>query len=109
MKKYTVDFRQVKYYLEMHDVLRESLDFPEYYGRNWDAFWDCITDFFASDESVMIEILGLDVIERLFGDRAKMMIDIMKRAKHYYDSNDTYEAKTKIIQIVDGERRVEIE
>ena len=109
MKKYTIDLRNVKYYLGMHDVIRESLGFPDYYGRNWDAFWDCMTDFFASDEPVLIEILGLDVIERLFGDRAKMMINIMREAKHYYDDNDNYDAKTKIIQIVDGDKRIEIE
>ena len=41
---YTVDFANVKYYLEFHEVIRDSLDFPAYYGCNWDAFWDCITD-----------------------------------------------------------------
>jgi ribonuclease inhibitor len=30
---------------EFHDRAAATLDFPAYYGRNKDAFWDCITDF----------------------------------------------------------------
>ena len=28
----------------LHGLLANSLGFPPYYGRNWDAFWDCVTD-----------------------------------------------------------------
>ena len=38
--KYKVDFSEVKYYAEIHEVLKRDLDFPDYYGCNWDAFWD---------------------------------------------------------------------
>lgn len=27
----------------LHAVLAKALDFPDFYGRNWDAFWDAIT------------------------------------------------------------------
>lgn len=30
---------------EFHDRAAATFDFPAYYGRNKDAFWDCITDF----------------------------------------------------------------
>lgn len=26
-----------------HSLMKEKLKFPEYYGMNWDAFWDSIT------------------------------------------------------------------
>ena len=103
MKKYTVDFRNVKYYLEMHDVIRESLGFPDYYGRNWDAFYDCITDMIY--EPFCVEIIGLDNIERMFGDVAKKMIFILRQAKHCY--YDKYVDRMKI-EIVNGEHRIEI-
>ena len=28
----------------LHEKLAAGLGFPDYYGKNWDAFWDCITD-----------------------------------------------------------------
>jgi ribonuclease inhibitor len=38
-----VDLSAVSTAAELHDLLRESLGFPSWYGRNWDAFWDSIT------------------------------------------------------------------
>lgn len=29
--------------ISLQEILAASLDFPGYYGKNWDAFWDCIT------------------------------------------------------------------
>ena len=42
MKTYTIDFSGVEHYLEMHYVIKTSLDFPYYYGCNW----DCLTDMY---------------------------------------------------------------
>lgn len=29
---------------EAHEYLKEQLSFPEYYGKNLDALYDCLTD-----------------------------------------------------------------
>ena len=60
--EYVVDFSKVNYYLEMHEVIEKSLDFPDYYGCNWSAFWDCLTDMYG--DPIYIKIIGLEVIER---------------------------------------------
>ncbi len=28
----------------LHDALKTALDFPDYYGKNLDALFDCLTD-----------------------------------------------------------------
>ena len=28
----------------LHTLLARGLGFPDYYGMNWDAFWDCVRD-----------------------------------------------------------------
>ena len=104
MKKYTVDFTNVNYYLEMHAVIWKSLDFPDYYGGNWDAFWDCLTDMVG--RPIHIEIVGLDVIERKFDDAAKTMIEILREFKHY---DDDYYAHEIQIEIVSGDTRISIQ
>lgn len=101
-EKYTIDFTDVKYYREMHLIIKEALDFPDYYGCNWDAFWDCLTNMIG--RPINIEILGFDVIERKFDDAAKMMVETIKELKHY---DDEYINDIKI-EIVRGNERVEI-
>ena len=78
--EYIIDFTNVNYYLEMHAVIMYSLDFPDYYGCNWDAFWDCLNDMYG--DPTYIKIIGIEVIERKFGDAAEKMIGILKEAKH---------------------------
>lgn len=101
---YTIDFTNVKNYLEMHFVIREALDWPEYYGCNWDAFWDCLTDMVG--RPVHIEILGLEVIERKFGNAAKMMLDTLREFKHYEDDEFIEDIQ---IEIVTGDDRVSLQ
>ena len=102
-EKYTIDFTNVNYYLEMHAVIWYALEFPDYYGCNWDAFWDCLTDMYG--DPIHIEIIGLEVIERKFGDYAKKLIDTFKEFKHY--DNDKYSHEIQI-EIVSGETRVSL-
>ncbi len=101
---YTIDFRNVKYYLEVHFTIRDALDFPDYYGCNLDALWDCLTDM--AGEPVNIEIIGLDVVREKFDDTADELIEIFREFKHY--SNDKYAHEIQIT-IVDGETRTKIE
>jgi ribonuclease inhibitor len=37
-----IDLRAVASIEELHSVFARALDFPDSYGRNWDAFWDAI-------------------------------------------------------------------
>lgn len=39
-----IDLKEVNTVQELHDLLSTKLGFPDYYGNNWDAFWDMITD-----------------------------------------------------------------
>lgn len=40
---------------ELHALLMESLDFPGWYGRNWDAFWDAITGLVEMPEQLVLD------------------------------------------------------
>ena len=91
-RKYVVDFTDVNYYLEMHAVIMYSLEFPDYYGCNWDAFWDCLTDMYGGQ--IYIKIIGIEVIERKFGEEAEIMIGILKEFKHF--NKDLFSDSIKI-------------
>ena len=44
MQAVYLDARQFTDKVASHDYLKEMLDFPEYYGANLDALYDCLTD-----------------------------------------------------------------
>ena len=91
-EKYIVDFTRVKYYLEMHAVIEKSLDFPDYCGCNWSAFWDCLNDMYG--DPIHIEIIGIEVIEKRFDGAAEKMIGILKRFKR--DGDKFFPGSVKI-------------
>jgi len=97
---YIIDFTNVKYYLQVHEIIKEALDFPDYYGKNWDAFWDCITDM--AGETVHIEIYGFDVLEEKFPGTGQKLIKILTRFKHYADDKSIDDIR---ISIIDGEQK----
>jgi RNAse (barnase) inhibitor barstar len=43
MKKIILDFSGVTE-KNVHDYLKEKLSFPEHYGKNLDALYDCLTE-----------------------------------------------------------------
>ena len=100
---YTIDFTNVQSYLELHFIIREALDWPDYYGCNWDAFWDCLTNMVG--RPVHIEIIGIDVIERKFDNAARTMIETLKEFKHYDDDEYVNDIQ---IEIVSGDTRISL-
>lgn len=44
MKQITLDGNLLADAAKVHDYLKEILEFPEYYGSNLDALYDCLTD-----------------------------------------------------------------
>lgn len=97
---YIIDFSNVEYYLEMHKEIQKALDFPDYYGCNWDAFWDCITDM--AGRPVRIEIRGIKVIQQKFPGEEKILIETLKEFKHYRD--DKYANDIEITYTLGGNR-----
>ncbi len=80
---YTVDFSKVKIYGEVHEVLMDSLNFPDYYGGNLSALYDCLTDMLG--DMSFITIKGFENIERKFDDTWIKILDIFKITKHAYN------------------------
>ena len=80
-EKYVLDFRNVRYYYEIHRVIKDAFDLPDCYGCNFDALWDCLTDMIA--EPINVEIIGLENIERRFGDTAEKLLELFEELEGY--------------------------
>lgn len=88
IQKYTIDFKDVKGIYDMFEIISTAMDFPDYFGNNWDAFWDCLTDMYGSKVNIVFE--GMEKLRKVFGEEAENDIAILKRIlyrfKHNYDN-----------------------
>ncbi len=84
---YVVDFRNVEHYLEVHPIIRDALDFPDYYGCNLDALWDCLTEMVITEDPINILFLGIELLEERYDDFAERMLKVFQEAKHEYDDD----------------------
>ncbi|ALS37709.1 RNAse (barnase) inhibitor barstar [Enterococcus rotai] len=54
-KEVIIDLKNVSTKENLQVLLKEKLDFPDYYGENWDAFWDTITGLVELPEKIIFE------------------------------------------------------
>ena len=70
-----------------HVLLKEVFDFPDYYGKNLDAFWDCITDhaidcsYYGSEKVIWKDF---NVSKNNIGDEADILLELLQEATEKY-------------------------
>ena len=50
---------------EGHDYIKEALNFPDYYGKNLDALYDCLTEIAIETQIKLInaDLISNDLLE----------------------------------------------
>ena len=92
---YILDFRNIQYYGEMHAIFKEVFDFPDYYGENWSAFWDCLTDIVG--RPIHIQIFGFRKFQKKFPEECAKMLEILERLRHWHDDRYIHNISIEII------------
>lgn len=72
-----IDFSFCKYLGEIHKRLKDSLGFPEYYGENLSALWDCLR--FYSFEKTIIVVKGTEKVANELKDDVSDILKIFDR------------------------------
>lgn len=57
----------------LHERLASALDFPGYYGHNWDAFMDSMTDLVASEPASRVVFRGYRELESSLPHEARVL------------------------------------
>ena len=68
---------------ELHSTIADALGFPDYYGKNWDAFDECIRDVSLPPA---LEIAGLEQLRSRLPREARLLedcFDYFKRDRHH--------------------------
>jgi RNAse (barnase) inhibitor barstar len=81
--EYIIDFKNIKNRYDLFEVISTAMNFPDYFGNNWDAFWDCITDM--ANLRIKIHILNFDVLKKVSEKDSAIFVELLRDFKDYYD------------------------
>lgn len=76
--KLVLDGQKITSREDLHKQMEAVLDFPEWYGGNLDALYDCLTDLM---EETDIHILHKDALADTLGDYTERLLRILKDAE----------------------------
>ena len=80
---------------EIHERIQKAFNFPNWYGKNWSAFWDLLWSECDADK---VEILGKNTLPKEFDKHLNKMIEILQRNK---DEHMNYGWKPFEYEIID--------
>ena len=71
-----LDFTECKTSYDLYDVIRTAFDFPNFFGKNLDALWDCMKDYCEKDAQVII--YGSKIIPCELKDKFAEIFEVFK-------------------------------
>ena len=77
MAQYSLDLSGVKSRDDLHNLIAQVFSFPDYYGRNWDAFDECIADI---GRPVSIMVTGFESLRFILPREAKLFAECLRYA-----------------------------
>lgn len=85
MEEIIIDGKKHKTIEDIHLFLKKELEFPDYYGMNLDALWDCLTGWI--DLPTKIVWINYSISEKKIGTEAialkDLFIDAQKKIKGF--------------------------
>ena len=82
-KQIILDGDSINNISDFHNEIAVLLDFPEFYGKNLDALWDCLTGFIDPDFTLVWKnhTKSRDVL----GDKFDKIIELLEDLKNEED------------------------
>ncbi|WRS26479.1 barstar family protein [Oscillospiraceae bacterium MB08-C2-2] len=74
----TLDLTGCKSLDELHQRIKGAFNFPNFYGKNWDAFWDLLWSECDADK---VEIIGENTLPKDFIWHLEKMHEVLQDNK----------------------------
>lgn len=76
----TIDLGNIGSVQELHLKFKTELDFPDFYGMNWDAFWDTITGLIDMPEELIL--INFEQLEQDLPSDAEILRELITDYNH---------------------------
>ncbi|MBO5106576.1 MAG: barstar family protein [Clostridia bacterium] len=70
---------------DLHNRIKKALDFPDYYGKNWNAFWDCLNRDCDVD---FVKITGYRTISKSLLPHIEKMKELLNKNRSYWQNSN---------------------
>ena len=81
MKIIELDLTGCEYQYDMHEKIKAAFDFPDWYGMNWDAFWDLLCSECDADKVI---VKGEKSLPKELENAVKIMHEILEENKQFW-------------------------
>ena len=82
MKLITLDGAKIKSIDALHDFFSEALSFPDHYGRNLDALYDCLWEV---PEPLCIFVIHVPELLAALGKRGPALLALLRQVSEESD------------------------
>ena len=79
MKKAILDLTACKSIHDLHKRIKEALAFPEHYGENPDAFWDCIN---RDSDVDFVTVIGSKSVSAELQETVRVILELLEENKN---------------------------
>lgn len=79
-----LNFSDCDYLGEVHKIIKEQLNLPEWYGCNLDALWDCLTGIMQAPANIKIVFKPEKKSTLALSDEIQRIIEVFKEAADEY-------------------------
>lgn len=74
MNKIILDLTGCKSLLELHNIIKKTFGFPEHYGNNLSALWDCMWEYCRPDTIICVK--GVDTLPKELGGYMEKVYEV---------------------------------
>ncbi|PEZ03304.1 barnase inhibitor [Bacillus sp. AFS018417] len=79
-----IDVGSVRVLEELHSLLKRELGFPNYYGMNWDSFWDAITGLVEMPDTLVF--IGWKNLKEQLPEDSQIMVSLLEKYNEQFSS-----------------------
>ncbi|WP_186785933.1 barstar family protein [Paenibacillus agilis] len=73
-----IDCSEWKTEMDFHNNVAQILGFPSYYGKNLNAFNDCLSDMYPSESDIALVFLNFEILSGIDYEFSRHVLDIIQ-------------------------------